>query len=107
MEKTKRICTVHMTKVRSSVDPARSRPPPVFCYRLPPPPQGGTTQSPPVPPSPPSGGARDTILPTFVLRRKARTAGVALSPLEGRLADGALGCFYPQAFPTSFRTSLL
>ena len=40
--------------------------------------------------------------PTSVSLRKFRTASVALSSPNTFLTDGALGCFYPHASPTSF-----
>ena len=46
-----------------------------------------------------------TICPTFVTRRKDRTAFVALSSLKSKAIRGALGCFHPQRFPSSFQSS--
>ena len=45
--------------------------------------------------------------PTLVSRRKARTAGIALSPWKSSWTKGALGCFHLQASPTLFYISLL
>ena len=52
----------------------------------PPPPGNSSITSPSSP-----GGAKVITLPTFVSRKKAKTAGVALSSLKGRLAGGPEG----------------
>ena len=73
--KTNGVCTRDRRKIHSSAGPARSplpRPP------SPTPPQGGQFNHFQLPSLP--GGTRYTALPTFVLRREARTAKVALSP---------------------------
>ena len=44
-------------------------------------------------------GARLTILPALVSRKKVRAAGVALSSWKGALTEGARGRFQPHAFP--------
>ena len=44
------------------------------------------------------GGARVTILPTFVSHRKVRTVGVARSSWKSRLTVGARGHFCSRAF---------
>ena len=46
-----------------------------------------------------------TIHPTFVTRRKDRTAFVALSSSKSKAIREAFGCFHPQRFPTSFQSS--
>ena len=53
----------------------------------------------------PSRGEIVIICPTLVLRRKDRIALVALSSLNSKAILGALGCFHPQRFPTSFQSS--
>ena len=46
-----------------------------------------------------------TMYPALVFRRKSRTASVAFS-FHKLLAEGALGCFHPHAFPVSFHAFL-
>ena len=54
-----------------------------------------------------SGGARITILPTFVSCRKVGTAGVARSSWKSSLTVGARGCFHSHSFLTLLRRSLI
>ena len=53
------------------------------------------------------GGARATLIPALVSRRKARTSGIALSSRKSSLMVGARGCFHPQAFTTLLQSSFV
>ena len=53
------------------------------------------------------GGARVTTIPTFVSRRKVRTAGVARSSWKSRLTVGARGRFRSRAFLALLHNSFI
>ena len=65
-------------------------------------PSPSSTLAPSPTPAPPPSAVNLTNSPTFVSRRKASTASVALSSPKSVRIRGARGCLHPQALPTSF-----